>query len=454
MTWGIYCRISKDHSGQKEGIERQKKDCAEFAEQHGLQVAETYQDNDISAFSGAHRPGYEQMLQDIKAGRIKGVICWHLDRLYRRSIDLEGLVDLVEETGVEVRSVKAGDLDLNTATGRMMARMVATIANYEVDHAIERQVASHESRAADGKYRGGYITYGYEKGDTPGTLKVVEHEAKIIQEAVRDVLAGKTLLSIVRHLNRRGVPTKNNTRWRSSTVRKALLNPDIAALATYRGEIVGKAQWEPIIEEDDWYAARSILTDPARRTQQGTERRWQGSGVYECGKCGGKMFQRSGAYLCFSCWGVSRHRDRVDALIDELVVTYLSQPENQLHIAGKAEGSGEDVAGLLEERRILVARKDSLGEMFASGLIDRSQLVTGTREVGRRIEDLDGRISAARQESPVLGLVLGGDDLRERWGAMSADMRAGIIDSLVRVTILPAKSGPGFDPSLIRIEWK
>ena len=68
-----------------------------------------------------------------------------------------------------------------------------------------------------------------------------------------------------------------------------LKNPRYAALMTHNDEVVGKGEWEPILDEETHLAVTALLTDPARRSQHSVERIYVGSGVYECGECGGKL---------------------------------------------------------------------------------------------------------------------------------------------------------------------
>ena len=56
--------------------------------------AQEYVDPSISAFSGKPRPHYAEMLEAVRAGEIDRIICWKLDRLYRRPRELEDLIDL------------------------------------------------------------------------------------------------------------------------------------------------------------------------------------------------------------------------------------------------------------------------------------------------------------------------------------------------------------------------
>jgi site-specific DNA recombinase len=85
----VYARISSDQDGTALGVGRQLKDCRKLAADLGWAVAEEYVDNDISAYSGKRRPGYEQMLADIAEGSRDAVIVYHADRLTRRPIELE-----------------------------------------------------------------------------------------------------------------------------------------------------------------------------------------------------------------------------------------------------------------------------------------------------------------------------------------------------------------------------
>ena len=85
----IYCRISEDRTGAGLGIERQEHDCRELADQLGWTVVEVFADNDLSAYSGTPRPGYQALLDALRAGTADAVICWHTDRLHRRPVELE-----------------------------------------------------------------------------------------------------------------------------------------------------------------------------------------------------------------------------------------------------------------------------------------------------------------------------------------------------------------------------
>src|SRR5271163_144426 len=102
MRTAIYTRISADQTGERLGVERQLEDCQAKADQLGWTVTARYDDNDLSAFNGKHRPGFEALLDAMKHAQIDAVICWHTDRLYRSMKDLERLIDIADAGRIQL----------------------------------------------------------------------------------------------------------------------------------------------------------------------------------------------------------------------------------------------------------------------------------------------------------------------------------------------------------------
>ena len=128
----IYTRISLDSSGEGPGIQRQLDECLELADRLGWQVVARLSDNDVSAFNGKRRDGFEDLLDGLKNKRFGAVIVWHVDRLYRTLKDLARLLEVA--SGVQIRTVNGGDFDLSTATGRMVATILGSVAVQESEH--------------------------------------------------------------------------------------------------------------------------------------------------------------------------------------------------------------------------------------------------------------------------------------------------------------------------------
>ncbi len=90
--------------------------------------------------TSTERPGLEKLLTQVRAGLIKKVVVWRLDRLGRTA---KGLHQLFEEfLALKVGFVSLRDgLDLTTPAGRLMAGVLASVAQYETEVRRERQQA-------------------------------------------------------------------------------------------------------------------------------------------------------------------------------------------------------------------------------------------------------------------------------------------------------------------------
>jgi site-specific DNA recombinase len=146
----LYCRISQDRAGDALGVDRQRQDCEALAERRGWTVGEVFVDDDRSAYSGRVRPGYNRMLEGLKAGRFGALVAWHPDRLHRSPLELESFIDLVNATGVAIATCSAGEYDLATAAGRMTARVVGAVARHESEQKSERIRRQREQAAQAG----------------------------------------------------------------------------------------------------------------------------------------------------------------------------------------------------------------------------------------------------------------------------------------------------------------
>jgi hypothetical protein len=107
MRAAVYTRISQDATGQRAGVTRQLEDCEALADRLGWEVTHRYGDDDLSAYPGGTRPGFEAMLTALADSEFGAVICWHPDRLVRSMQDLERLSAIADGGRVELRTVNA-----------------------------------------------------------------------------------------------------------------------------------------------------------------------------------------------------------------------------------------------------------------------------------------------------------------------------------------------------------
>jgi site-specific DNA recombinase len=461
----VYTRMSKDRAGAGLGIDRQRQDCLELAERLGWRVVGHHSDNDLSAYSGKPRPGYKALLSDLEGGRADAVVCWHTDRLHRRPVELEHYIEVCEKRGVMTQTVKAGDLDLTTPSGRMVARMLGSSARYEVEHMIERAQTAKMQAATAGRWKGGRRPFGYEADG----MTIRESEAAEVRRATDDLLAGMSLHALARDWNARGVTTSTGGQWKPTEVRKLLARPRNAGLMEHRGEIVGAALWPAIVEEDRWRGVRAMLSDESRRTTTGNARRWLGGGLYLCGVCGstlrattagtgGKGRGHAPAYRCEAGAHVVRSCEALDQFVETVVVERLSRADAS--DLPTAPDDAVDLSALHVERLAVQARLRELVDQFTAGILTGQQLQYGTTTLRAQLDDLDRRLADSVQSSALDGVT--GPAAAEVWPTLDLSRRRAIVDTLMTVTVHRTRRGrppgwkpgePYFDPRGVEVTW-
>ena len=178
----IYCRVSK-RNGQD--VRSQLPDLQRWANAQD-QPVRWYKDQ----FTGKTmcRPGWLALESNIAAGKVSAVVCWRIDRLGRTAKGLTSLFADLQEKRVNLVSLKDG-LDLSTPAGRLMANVLASVAQFETEVRAERILAGQAAARAAGKTWGGgkrgrRVTLTEEK---ERTIKLLREQGKGISEISRVV---------------------------------------------------------------------------------------------------------------------------------------------------------------------------------------------------------------------------------------------------------------------------
>lgn len=123
------------------------------------------------------RPGWNRLMKALGEGRVSKVVCWRLDRLGRTAKGLTALFDDLSTRRINLVSLKDG-IDLNTPAGRMLANVLASLAQFETEVRAERVLAGQAVARAAGKVWGGSV-----RGRR---LKVTDEQVATIQRLGRE----------------------------------------------------------------------------------------------------------------------------------------------------------------------------------------------------------------------------------------------------------------------------
>lgn len=480
----IYARISDDPLHQEKGVTRQIEDARELASARGFDVvADPFVDNDVSALNGKHRPQYEQLMTLVDAGATDRIVTYMTSRLWRNRRERAEGIERLRSAGVGVVAVKGPDLDLTTASGRMLAGLLGEFDTHESEVKAERVARASLQRAQEGRPNG-TVPYGWERiydrderGQVVGFRDVEDAAAaKVVREIVDRLLAGDTLRAITADLNARGLSSPQGKAWGTSSVRKLALRESNVAQRVHRGHVIGPAAWPAIVDADRHDRVKALLTDPTRDLVRGASRRHLLTfGLGECGVCHSVL--RAAAvkrrrkvaravtdsnpdgiveavhelYLCNSKGCVGRNQQAVDRMVRGIVVERLARPD-ALDLLVADDRTAREAR---EAAQAVRARLDTAADQYADDVITADQLRRITERLRPQLADLEQRARAAMPAAlDALDGFAGAPDAAERWDAAPVTRRRAILAALgITVVINPTRRGAGFDPDSVDVRW-
>lgn len=284
----LYPRVStqeqaKDGYSIDEQIERLKKYCDAM----GWKQYKLYTD---AGYSGGNmkRPALQEMIKDVKNGKISKVVVYKLDRLSRSQKDtLELIEDVFMANNVDFISMSE-NFDTSSAFGRAMVGILAVFAQLEREQIKERMSMGKEGRAKEGKWHGGgWTPVGYDYIN--GLLEINDYEAMQVKELFSLYLQGFTFNQIEDIFSDKGYKHKYGS-WSSKRVREVILNPIYIGDIKHSGQTY-KGIHKPIIDLDTFYKAQALQSERAKIYSAKVRSPRQSSylgGMLLCKHCGAK----------------------------------------------------------------------------------------------------------------------------------------------------------------------
>ncbi|MCF8611714.1 recombinase family protein [Gordonia sp. HY285] len=257
-------RLSRS-TEESTSVERQREMIVQWAQMHDAEIIGWAVDDGVSgSVDPFSTPSLGPWLTDPeKVSRYTTVVAWKLDRLGRSAVLLNKLFAWANENGKTLVSVSES-IDLSTWSGRMLASVIAGLAEGELEAIRERQLSSRAKLREVGRWAGGTFPYGYRPvpvEDGPGwRLEVDPGAAEIVRGIVSDVLDDKGIPFIVARLNDAGVliPAEHrrsvrgkapdaSKRWVQQTVRQILRSPSLLGYSTKAGATIRDDSGDPVM---------------------------------------------------------------------------------------------------------------------------------------------------------------------------------------------------------------
>ena len=277
--YAIYIRVSTKEQANGDGRSPQNQEhrCRSYIHSQGddpLEEKRAVVFSDIG-HSGKtlERPAFAKMMRAVKRGEIHTIIFTELSRISRSVMDFLGLVEQLNEAGVNFISIKE-QYNTSTAVGRLLMTMIMALNAFEREQVSERTRLGMLARSERGLWNG-VIPLGYKPGGDKGYLKVDESAVPLVKQIYELYDQLGSISKVERYLkenqiyrpdryNRFGKLTPAHP-FRDNSLRAILTAPVYLGLREINKKSrhlnqeelsddqkykIVKGVWEPIIEED------------------------------------------------------------------------------------------------------------------------------------------------------------------------------------------------------------
>lgn len=239
--YAIYARQSVDRADSI-SIESQIQFC-EY-ETRG-EAYKTYIDRGYSG-KNTDRPAFQEMMEDMRAGKLSKIIVYKLDRISRSILDFSSMMETLGKYRVEFVSATE-KFDTSSPMGRAMLNICIVFAQLERETIQKRVADAYFARSQKSFYMGGRVPYGYRLVPTViGSVKtamyqIVPEEAEVVR-LMYELYAQPECSygDIVRYFQEHGI-TKRGRPWERTRLADVLRNPiyvraDLAVYEFYQSQ--------------------------------------------------------------------------------------------------------------------------------------------------------------------------------------------------------------------------
>lgn len=319
-----YARVSTMTEKQQDSLTNQQSYYNHFYQnKKDVDFIGVYYDQGISG-KLAKRPGFQQMLEDCRAGKIDVI---HTKSISRFARNTELLLTVSRELKTIQVDIFFEEQNLHTLSneGEVMLTVLASYAEEEL-----RNMSENQRWAFQKKFQRGELVIntkrflGYDK-DPDGELVINPKEAQIVKRIFSLYLSGMGGHSIAKLFNKEKVPTVDQKQWHSTTVLNILKNEKYkgdALLQKYYFAEINKKQrlnkgqvqqylirdnHEAIVSRDDWDAVQKRLQQfQEKHATANCLQRYPLSGLLKCEHCGSTL-KRQKYYKSRVVWVCSKY---------------------------------------------------------------------------------------------------------------------------------------------------
>lgn len=495
----IYTRQSVDRVDSI-SVESQAEFCKREVTDADIKI---YTDKGYSG-KNTDRPAFQEMMADIKAGKIRRVIVYRLDRISRSVLDFANVIEVFQEHNVDFVSTME-KFDTGTPIGKAMLMIVMIFAQLERETIQQRVIDAYKSRSKRGFYMGGKVPYGFRLVETvidgirTKMYEPVPEETEVIRQMFSMYAEPQTSLGdIVRYLNECQVKKRDGKPFSRSRIRDVIVNPvyvrsdyrvyeffkaqetNIANIpedfigrngaylysgnegkrktVSLQGHTLVLAPHEGLIDSDTWIKCRSKCLKNSRVAKPVKAKTTWLAGKIKCAHCGyalsAKVYhcktkEDNRYFICnhkYSTGGCDFGSLNAD-LVEDIVFEEIQNKLSEFQTLTKQKQESIDLQTIKIKKRI----EEIDSEIDA--LLDKIAQANGTviEYINRRVSSLDAEKKELYAESVQFNKSDGYSleeitDYLKQWDSLTMSDKLTVVDSLIESIYASQEE--------IKIKWK
>ena len=458
----LYLRLSRDDGDKEESgsITGQRELLRDYISQHSELREYAIRIDDGFSGSTFERPGFQKMIEDVKAGRTDCIVVKDLSRFGRNYLDAGEYIEKIFPF-LGVRFIAVNDNYDSLGEKKSSDDLIIPFKNL-INEAYCRDISMKirsqlEIKRKNGQFLGSFAAFGYLKDEQDKNKLVVDqYAADIVRDIFKWKLDGISPQDIADALNKLGVlspmeykrslgmkyttsfKTSAKAAWSAGTVIRILKNPIYTGVLIQGKETTpsykvhkriakDKSEWtviedshEAIISGIDFDSVQKVLKCDTRRSPD-DKAVGLFSGMLFCGDCGASMVRKTvpageKKYVYYVCSAhkqdksCSPHRMR-DTALEEIVLDSLRQHIREvvnmselLNITDTAPlrtAQAQKVQRQLDKKREEYEKLQkllmSLYENLTDGVIDHEEYARLKASFTARADEAEKQMDALRE---------------------------------------------------------
>lgn len=466
MKAAIYIRVSTERQSEEGfSLEAQHDILMELLEKKGMELYRVYSDPGISGKTMKKRPGIQQMLTDMKAGRFEAILVHKLDRLSRNLGDLYEFIGTVNKLNIRlvIASLGSEEIDTMSPMGKAFLYFNGIFAEIYSDNLREETLKGLTKKISKGGRHMSRAPLGYDF-DEHNELIINVKEAELVKEVYRKYLSGMGVVSIAKHMNSfsRG---KEGGLWDQKYIKLILQNPTYTGHNHFKPEtweeekrIIVQGTHEPIISMDDFEKVQSMMERKSTGHMSKSSYDYPYGGIVQCGDCGAtyigtstvqklkagkkvyKSYRCRNHYTNNTCQAPSIQEKALNALVFErIMITSNKIQEKKESVKAKADkrmlAKEVETSNRRRKNWMMALGDGKLSPDDYATLIDEEE--ARMKEVYAQFQDEDELYINELDIEQIKDMMV---NIKDNWDLLEPDTQKQLIQSMFRKIVIKKES--------------